>query len=67
MIRMSMPFLLGIMSVSSATAEVYKWKDQNGKVQYGDVPTSNKVKKIDIRPAMKGTAKPGSKCPYVKD
>jgi len=60
-------FLVGAMAVSIASAQqVYKWTDDKGKVHYGDIPTSNKIKKVDIKPPMKGAVKPGPLCPYAK-
>ena len=31
-------FGLGVLFAAAAAAQQYKWVDQNGKVQYGDVP-----------------------------
>ena len=31
-------FGLGVLFASAAAAQQYKWTDQNGKTQYGDVP-----------------------------
>ncbi len=37
--------------VSHANAEVYKWIDENGKIVYGDKPTSTDADKIKIKSA----------------
>ncbi len=47
-------FLITIFSLfclSNANAEVYKWIDENGKVVYGDKPTSSDASKIKIKKA----------------
>ena len=38
-----------LFCVSHANAEVYKWVDENGKVVYGDKPTSSDASKIKIK------------------
>ena len=38
-----------LFCVSHANAEVYKWIDENGKVVYGDKPTSSDADKIKIK------------------
>ena len=38
-----------LFCVSHASAEVYKWVDENGKVVYGDKPTSTDADKIKIK------------------
>jgi hypothetical protein len=38
-----------LFCVSYANAEVYKWIDENGKVVYGDKPTSSDADKIKIK------------------
>jgi Domain of unknown function (DUF4124) len=40
-----------LFCVSYANAEVYKWIDENGKVVYGDKPTSSGADKIKIKSA----------------
>lgn len=68
MTKAALFFLAGFMCVSLVSAQgVYKWTDEKGKVHYGDIPTTNKVKKVDTRPPMKGTVKPTPKCPNAKD
>ncbi len=38
-----------LLQVSTAYSEVYKWIDENGKVIYGDKPTTNDADKIKIK------------------
>ena len=38
-----------LFCVNHANAEVYKWIDENGKVVYGDKPTSSDADKIKIK------------------
>jgi len=40
-----------LFCVSNANAEVYKWVDENGKIVYGDKPTSSDASKIKIKKA----------------
>ncbi len=40
-----------LFCASYASAEVYKWIDENGKVVYGDKPTSSDADKIKIKNA----------------
>jgi uncharacterized protein DUF4124 len=42
-------FGLGVLFASAAAAQQYKWVDQNGKTQYGDVPPPG-VKAQRLRP-----------------
>lgn len=43
--------LLLLLCISAAAyAEVYKWVDKNGKVHYGDRPTSSQATEIKIKP-----------------
>ena len=48
-------FGLGVMFASLAAAQQYKWVDQNGKVQYGDVPPPG-VKAQRLKPPPGGAA-----------
>ena len=48
-------FGLGVMFASLAAAQQYKWVDQNGKVQYGDVPPPG-VKAQRLKPPPGGSA-----------
>ncbi len=38
-----------LFCLSNANAEVYKWIDENGKVIYGDKPTSSDAEQIKIK------------------
>ena len=38
-----------LFCASHANAEVYKWVDENGKIVYGDKPTSSDASKIKIK------------------
>ena len=40
-----------LFCASHANAEIYKWIDENGKVVYGDKPTSSDADKIKIKSA----------------
>ena len=42
-------FLAALLVVSTASAQQYKWVDQNGKVQYGDLPPPG-VKATPLKP-----------------
>lgn len=44
-----MVVLLAAFSIPAAAGEVYKWVDENGKVQYGDVPTNRTGEPDKIR------------------
>jgi hypothetical protein len=48
-------FGLGVLFASLAAAQQYKWVDQNGKVQYGDVPPPG-VKATRLKPPPGGAA-----------
>ena len=48
-------FGLGVLFAAAAAAQQYKWVDQNGKVQYGDVPPPG-VKAQRLRPPPGGAA-----------
>lgn len=41
--------LLLIFMTFTATAEVYKWTDENGKIHYSDKPIDEKTKKIKMK------------------
>ena len=45
----------GVLFASAAAAQQYKWVDQNGKVQYGDVPPPG-VKAQRLKPPAGGSA-----------
>ena len=46
---------LGVLFSATAMAQQYKWVDQNGKVQYGDVPPPG-VKAQRLKPPAGGSA-----------
>jgi hypothetical protein len=48
-------FGLGVLFASAAAAQQYKWVDQNGKTQYGDVPPPG-VQAQRLKPPPAGTA-----------
>jgi len=48
-------FGLGVLFASAAAAQQYKWVDQNGKTQYGDVPPPG-VQAQRLKPPPPGTA-----------
>ena len=48
-------FGLGVLFAAAAAAQQYKWVDQNGKVQYGDVPPPG-VNAQRLRPPPPGAA-----------
>jgi hypothetical protein len=48
-------FGLGVLFAAAAAAQQYKWVDQNGKVQYGDVPPPG-VKAQRLKPPPGGAA-----------
>jgi len=48
-------FGLGVLFASAAAAQQFKWVDQNGKVQYGDVPPPG-VNAQRLRPPPPGSA-----------
>ena len=41
--------IIALSLTSPAHAEVYKWKDEDGNIIYGDTPPSSQAKKIKIR------------------
>jgi len=55
-----------LLAAATVTAQVYKWVDKEGKVQYSDTPpppdTKNQPKKVDTRPAA-GAASVPAKAP----
>ena len=48
-------FGLGVLFASAAAAQQYKWVDQNGKTQYGDVPPPG-VQAQRLKPPSSGPA-----------
>jgi len=49
--RLLLPTILTICTFA-ATAEVYKWVDENGKVHYSDKPINQDSKQIQIRDSI---------------
>ena len=52
-----------LLATATVAAQVYKWVDKDGKVQYSDTPppasaTKTEAKKIDTSPAAAATAAP---------
>src|SRR5205085_10391483 len=48
--------LLAIAFAGTASAQLYKWVDNNGRVQYGDTPPGDASKVTRLRPAPAGSA-----------
>ena len=42
--------LLPLLGLTTASAEVYRWKDAKGVTQYGDKPPSDQVKPVELPP-----------------
>jgi uncharacterized protein DUF4124 len=42
-------FIFFVFQTNIAYSDVYKWKDENGKIVYGDKPTTNNADKIEIK------------------
>ena len=54
--------LLILLAANHAYAEVYKWVDSSGKVQYSDhPPASNKTQKLKIDTSSSATQSPGNR------
>jgi hypothetical protein len=51
-----------LLATATVTAQVYKWVDKDGKVQYSDTPppadAKASPKKVDVTPAAGGTVSP---------
>ncbi len=45
--------------VASASAEIYKWVDEDGKVHYGDKPVEN-ASEVSVDTSKKGHMNPGA-------
>jgi len=52
--------VLGVAVAAAAHAQQYKWKDQNGRTQYGDIPPPG-VKAIPLRAPVGPAAPPAAK------
>jgi len=48
--------VLAIAFAGTASAQLYKWVDNNGRVQYGDTPPGDASKVTRLRPAPAGSA-----------
>jgi hypothetical protein len=55
-------FGLGVLFATAAAAQQYKWVDQNGKTQYGDVPPPGvQAQRLKAPPAGAPTPAPAAK------
>ena len=45
--------ILFFLQINTANSEVYKWLDENGKLVYGDKPTSNNADIVKIKKTPK--------------
>jgi hypothetical protein len=59
-------FLAALLLASAASAQQYKWVDQNGKVQYGDLPPPG-VKATPLKPPPGAASAPAAKAEGKKD
>jgi hypothetical protein len=41
-------FFLLMLSISTTQAEVYRWLDENGKIQFSDRPSNNRSEKVTL-------------------
>ena len=57
--------LLAIAFAGTASAQLYKWVDNNGRVQYGDTPPGDASKVTRLRPPPAGSA-PAPAAPATK-
>ena len=48
--------LLAVAFAGTASAQLYKWVDNNGRVQYGDTPPGDASKVTRLRPPPAGSA-----------
>ena len=48
MVRLAVIASLGM--TSAASAEIYRWVDENGRVHYGDQPPDQSAEALDVRP-----------------
>jgi hypothetical protein len=56
--RISVAISLALCMALPASAQMYKWVDSNGKVQYSDKPPSSNVKAETLREAPRAPAPP---------
>jgi hypothetical protein len=52
--------LLALAFSGAATAQAYKWTDQNGRVQYGDTPPGDATNVTRLRGPTSGSAPAGA-------
>ncbi len=59
-----------LLATATVTAQVYKWVDKDGKVQYSDTPPpvdgKDAPKKVDIKPASGAAGSPAAKTDAAK-
>jgi hypothetical protein len=58
-------FLIAIAFSAAASAQLYKWVDKNGKVQYGDTPPGDASKVTRLKAPASGSA-PAPAAPEAK-
>lgn len=61
-----------LLATATVAAQVYKWVDKDGKVQYSDSPppasaTKTEAKKVDIGPAVSGNSNAPAAAPSLAD
>jgi hypothetical protein len=61
MMRLPMAVWLMLCLALPASAQMYKWVDENGKVQYSDKPPPSNVKTQKLRPAAPAASAPAAK------
>jgi hypothetical protein len=53
--------IVAIVSCATAMAgEVYKWKDKDGRVHYGDKPKAEAAEEVEVRPSGAGGIGPAA-------
>src|SRR5690554_4765402 len=64
----SMRVLLLLFAVLSfpASAQVYKWVDENGVTHFGSQPPPGQQKPVDVKPASGGTAAPAAESDIIR-
>ena len=58
--------LLALAFSGAATAQLYKWTDQNGRVQYGDTPPADAANVTHLRAPSPGSASAPAAAPEAK-
>lgn len=56
--------MAALLTGSAASAQVYRWTDENGKVHFGDAPSPSGARKVEKQQARSTTAPTASE-PYV--